>query len=69
MSLFQGIIPDLLLRYLGRLRFPTLFVLTIVVLLGDLAVPDGLPFVDEILLALTSFLLGRLRRSKGESRD
>ena len=43
-SLFQRIIPGFLHRYLGRLRFPTLFVLTTVVLLADLAVPDVLPF-------------------------
>ena len=66
MSLFQRIIPSLLRRYLGRLRFPALFVLTTVVLLGDLAIPDGLPFADEILLALTSLLLGGLRRTKEE---
>ncbi len=66
-SLFQRIIPGALLRYLGRLRFPTLFVLTTVVLLADLAVPDALPFADEILLMLTSLLLGRLKRRKEET--
>ncbi len=66
MGLFQRIIPGFLRRYLGRLRFPTLFVLTTMVLLADLAVPDALPFADEILLALTSLLLGGLRERKKE---
>ena len=66
MSLFRRIIPGLLYRYLGRLRFPALFVLTTAVLLGDLVVPDAIPLADEILLALASLFLGRLRRRKEE---
>ena len=68
-SLFSAILPDFFSRYLERLRFPTLFVLTMVVLLADLAIPDVLPFVDEILLALTGLLLGRLRKRRDEPRD
>ncbi|MDX1566901.1 MAG: DUF6116 family protein [Longimicrobiales bacterium] len=48
-------------RFLGRLRFPQLFVLTFVVFLVNLAVPDVIPFVDEILLALGSLILGSLK--------
>lgn len=66
MSLFRRIIPGLLYRYLGRLRFPALFVLTTVVLLGDLAIPDFIPLADEILLALTTLFLGRLKKRKEE---
>lgn len=48
-------------RFLGRLRFPQLFVLTAVVFLVDLAIPDVIPFVDEILLGLGSLILGSLK--------
>ena len=49
-------------RFLSRLRFPQLFVLTAVVFLVDLAVPDVIPFVDELLLALGSLVLGSLKK-------
>ncbi|NNM35123.1 MAG: hypothetical protein HKO53_18760 [Gemmatimonadetes bacterium] len=45
----------------GRLRFPQLFVVTAVVFVVDLFVPDALPFADEIFLALLTALLGSIR--------
>lgn len=65
MSAFRRLVPVLLRRYLARLRFPTLFVVTVVVFAVNVAVPDALPFVDEALLALAGLLLGRLRRRGG----
>lgn len=55
-----------LTRFLGRLRFPHLFVLTAVVFGVDLVVPDAIPLVDEILLGLLSLLLGSLKERNGE---
>ena len=66
MSFLRRIVPGLLYRFLSRLRFPTLFVVTTVVLLVDLIVPDALPFADEILLTLVSLLLGGVRKRKEE---
>ena len=51
------------LRRLARLRFPKLFVLTAVLFVADLFVPDVIPFVDELLLGMGTMLLGSLRRS------
>jgi hypothetical protein len=53
-------------RRLG-LRFPTLFVILLTVTLADLAVPDIIPFVDEIVLAALTALFGlwRERRAPG----
>ena len=51
-----------LLAYLESLRFPWLLLLTVVLFVVNLLVPDALPFVDEILLALVAALLGRLKR-------
>ena len=40
------------------LRFPTLFLILLTVTLADLAVPDIIPFVDEIVLAALTALFG-----------
>ncbi|MFW6199727.1 MAG: DUF6116 family protein [Gemmatimonadota bacterium] len=56
-------------RFLSRLRFPQLFVLTVVVFLVDLAVPDAIPFVDEILLGLGSLVLGSLKERAGQREE
>jgi hypothetical protein len=52
------------LSFAARLRFPWLFVLTLALFLFDLAVPDFIPFADEILLGLAALVLGSLRRKK-----
>ena len=58
-----------LLRGLN-LRFPTLFVVFAILTVLDLAVPDPLPLVDELGLALLTLLLGlwRDRREPAASR-
>lgn len=58
-------------HFASRLRFPKLFALTLVLLTIDLVVPDVVPFVDEILLALIAALLGtvRTRGRGGEESD
>lgn len=52
----------LLARWLSRRRFPTLFALTALALVVNLILPDGLPFLDELLLAVATALLGAWRR-------
>lgn len=52
------------LRWARGLRFPELFFLTAALFLLDLAIPDMVPFVDEILLGLATLLLGTWRRRK-----
>ena len=56
--------PDqgFLSRFIGRLRFPQLFVLVALLLGIDLVVPDVIPFLDEALLALLTAMLSMLRR-------
>lgn len=46
-----------LIRFFGRLSYPRLFALTAVLFLVDLAIPDMIPFVDEVLLGLGTLLL------------
>ena len=40
------------------LRFPTLFLILLTVTLADIAIPDIIPFVDEIILAALTALFG-----------
>jgi len=53
-----------LLAYAGRLRFPTLFLITLALFVIDLLVPDPIPFVDEILLGLGTLLFASWRRRR-----
>jgi hypothetical protein len=63
-------IKSRIIPYLESLRFPILLLVTAVLFLVDLAVPDMLPFIDEVLLALIVALLSRLkRRKKGSPAD
>ena len=55
---------DIVRRYAAGLRFPTLFAITATLFVIDLVVPDVIPFVDEVLLALGTLLLASLRRRK-----
>ncbi len=53
-----------LVGYLESLRFPWLLLVTSLLFLVNVFVPDAIPFVDEILLALVAVVLGRLKRKK-----
>ncbi|HEY1070003.1 MAG TPA: DUF6116 family protein [Thermomonas sp.] len=51
-----------LLHWLGRLSFPRLFLLSAVLFVLDLLVPDVIPFADELLLGLGTLLLARWKK-------
>lgn len=51
-----------LLSFAERLRFPRLLLLTASLFVIDLVVPDLIPFVDEILLALLTLLFSRWKK-------
>jgi hypothetical protein len=51
-------------RFAAGLRFPTLFKLVATLFVVDLFIPDIIPFMDEILLALGTLLLGSLRKRR-----
>lgn len=55
-----------LLEYLQSLRFPWLMLAALGFFVADLFVPDAIPFVDEILLALVATILARLKRRPAE---
>ena len=53
-----------LLRWLGRLSYPRLFVLAAALFVADLFVPDVIPLVDEILLGIGTLLLANWKNRK-----
>lgn len=63
----QGVIG----RMIGgmNLRFPTLFAIFAAVTLADLVIPDLVPFVDEIGLALITALFGMWRNRRVRSAE
>jgi len=54
-------VTSLLGRLLPRLRFPHLFAILAGLLVLDLLVPDPIPLVDELTLAVLTFLIGSWR--------
>jgi hypothetical protein len=55
-----------LLRWVGRLSYPRLFLVTAVLFLVDVVVPDFIPFADELLLGLGTLLLGNWKKRGGD---
>jgi hypothetical protein len=51
-----------LVGFASRLRFPTLFKITIAVMLISWLLPDPIPFIDEIATALAAMVLASWRR-------
>jgi hypothetical protein len=62
------VIGQFVTRFAAGLRFPVLFALVAGLFLLDLVVPDVIPFVDEVLLALGTLLVGSLRKRRGDER-
>jgi hypothetical protein len=48
---------------LSRMRYPHLFLLLLVLFGVDMIVPDLVPMVDELILAVLTMLVGTWRRS------
>lgn len=53
-----------LLRWARGLRFRTLTLITIALLAVNLAVPDAIPFVDELVMGLAALLLASARKPR-----
>lgn len=53
-------------RFLPRLRYPYLFLILGGLFVVDLVVPDPIPLVDELMLAMLTFLAATLTTRKDE---
>ncbi len=62
-------LPAALLAWASRLRFPTLLAVTAGLFVLDLAVPDVIPFVDEVLLGLATAILASKKREEPETEE
>lgn len=51
-----------LVGFASKLRFPTLFKITLALMLLSWLLPDPIPFVDEIATALVALVLANWRR-------
>ena len=57
-------IGALITGFISRLRYPWLFIIILLLFIFDLALPDLIPFADEIFLGLLTALLGRMRKER-----
>ena len=53
-----------ILGFASRLRFPTLFLVIAALFAFDLVIPDFIPFLDEIMLGLSTLLLASWKSRK-----
>lgn len=58
----MSLIGQRIVKYVGGLRFPYLVAATATLFVVNLVVPDLLPYVDEVLLALVTLILSRVKR-------
>lgn len=61
-KLLRAGLPGMVLRWGSRLRFPYLFLVTAVLFVIDLAIPDVIPLADEILIGLATLVLANLKK-------
>lgn len=56
-------------RFLPRMRYPYLFLILGALFLVDLVFPDPVPLVDEILLAVLTFIAATFTTRREENRE
>jgi hypothetical protein len=61
-------LADQILRQLGQLRFKNLFLIVAALLLVDIAIPDVIPLIDEILLGILTIMFWSWRKPRGSPR-
>jgi len=61
-KLMSGGMVGILVRWASRLRFPYLFLITAVLFVLNLFIPDALPLADELIMGLVAMLLASLRK-------
>ncbi len=69
MSVARASLFGFLERFAGRLRFPQLFAITLILFVVDLIVPDMIPFADELLLGLATLLFGSWKKQRETKRE
>lgn len=62
----KPIVGNVITRFAEKLRFPQLFFILLTLFGIDLLLPDFIPFIDEIILAVLTVVVGSLKRRKDE---
>lgn len=65
-KLARGGLAGFLLRWASGLRFPYLFLLTSLLFILNLFIPDVVPVADELIMGLVAMTLASLRKKPGE---
>ena len=58
-----------LLGFASRLKFPTLFFITLGLWLVNMVVPDPIPLIDEIVMGLLTLMLATWKKRKSPGAD
>ena len=66
-KLARGGLAGILLRWASGLRFPYLFLLTALLFIFNLFVPDVVPVVDELIMGLVAMTLASLRKKPAKA--
>lgn len=67
--MMRGGIAGIVVRWASRLRFPYLLLLTAVLFVLNLFIPDALPLADELIMGLVTVLLASLRKKPGKDQN
>lgn len=57
-------LTDPIFAFAGRLRFPTLFLVTVGLFVLDVLIPDFIPLADELLLGLGALLFSQWKNDR-----
>jgi len=68
-SLMRGGIAGIFVRWASRLRFPYLFLLTAILFVLNLIIPDALPLADELIMGLVAVLLASFRKKPSNEQE
>jgi hypothetical protein len=58
-----------LMGFASRLRFPTLFFVTLALWVINMLVPDPIPLIDEIVMGLLTLMLATWKKGKQAPAD
>lgn len=65
----MSLIGSRIVGFVSRLRFPYLAVLTGILFVANLFIPDAIPFLDEILLGLGTALFASWRKRNDDDKQ
>jgi hypothetical protein len=66
-KLARGGVAGIVLRWASGLRFPYLFLLTVLLFIINLFIPDVVPVVDELIMGLAAMTLASLTKKPADA--